>query len=203
MKKIYAGIISIMAVLTIVGVSAYALFSSQVTMSGIVLGTTTPGLLIGENKSNPPTINWQSSLDFSGINGGDVFAPLLPGKTDWGEIFLKNTSNGESDPLLMNLTARLTAAGGDWGTLKDAIQMKVCLYKDSSAAPHCDEDNATGWATLAYWNGNNVPLPGSPLSQNVETHYVMVFQIPSGYGNEIAGKKITGMSFAVTGTQTP
>ncbi len=100
----------------------------------------------------------------------------------------------------MNLSARLTSAGGEWGALKDAIQMRICVY-DTTPGHHCTEAQATGWGTLAYWNANNVALPGSPLIQGTEVHYTMEFNIPSSYGNEIAGKDIKDMSFEVTGTQ--
>lgn len=192
MKKIYAGLLSIAAVLVIVGVSAYALFTDKVTMSGMVLGTATPNLLMSLDNEN-----WVSTKSI-----GDAFAPLLPGETDWGEVYFTNTSNGTTDKVDMNLTARLTAAGGDWGILKDAIQMRVCVHDPAGSAGHwCNEAKATGWATLAYWNLNDVALPGNPLLQGGTEHYVMEFFIPSTYGNEIAGKDITGMTFEVTGTQ--
>lgn len=191
MKKIYAGLLSIAAVLVIVGVSAYALFTDKVTMSGMVLGTATPNLLMSLDNER-----WVST---SGV--GDAFAPLLTGQTDWGEVYFQNTSDGTTDKVDMNLTARLTAAGGDWGILKDAIQMRVCVYATGTPGHHCNEGKATGWATLAYWNLNDVALMGSPLLQGATEHYVMEFFIPASYGNEIAGKNITGMSFEVTGTQ--
>jgi hypothetical protein len=195
MKKIYAGFFGIIAVVVIVATSAYALFSDKVTMTGMVLGTATPNLEMSVNGTD----NWMSTFDV-----GNLFEPLVPGETDWGEIYFRNSSNGKADVVDMNLTARLTSAGGDWGTLKDAIQMRVCIYTTGTVGHHCDESAgmATGWGTLAYWNANTVTLPGT-LIQGTQQHYVMEYFIPSTYGNEIAGKKITGMAFEVVGTQAP
>jgi hypothetical protein len=80
--------------------------------------------------------------------------------------------------------------------------MRVCIYDDVTAY-HCDETQATGWATLAYWNVNDVSLPGSPLLQGDAKHFAILFRIPESFGNEVANKTITDMSFVVTGTQVP
>jgi hypothetical protein len=196
MIKIYSGILGIFAVVAIVAASAYALFSDTVTLSGIALGTVTPNLEVGLNVSD--TMVWQSSFSLTGYN---LFEPLLPGEVEWGEFWLRNTSNGTVDPMNMNLKATLTGTpSGNWNLLKDAILMRVCIY-DSTPGEHCDTDNTTEYHTLATWNSTDIALPGSALIQGTTTHYAINFLIPASYSNEIAGKQITGVNFAVTGTQ--
>ncbi len=193
MKKILTGFLGLFLVIGIVAGAGYALFSTQVTVTGMVLGTATPGLEISLKGTGG---TWGSgTVDFSGVK----FAPLLPGEYDWGEFYLRNTSNGTTDPLDLNLKGRLTAAGGDWGVLKDAIQMKICIY-DDTAENNCGTP-ATSWMTLAQWNAEAKNLPGNPLLQTEKTHYSIVFFIDSSYTSTIAGKTITGMSFEIVGTQ--
>ncbi len=195
MKKILSGFIGLFAVIGLVAGTGYALFTSTANINGMVLGTATPGLVVSLASES----GYDSTIDLSSVR----FAPLLPGESDWGEFWLKNTSIATTDPLSFNLQARITAAGGDWGVLSNAVQAKICLY-DPASAPHCDEANDTEWFTLAQWNTAPRTLPGNPLAQSeTGTHYVIVFQIPSGYDNGIAGKTITGMNVTITGTQVP
>lgn len=193
MKKIIGGILGIFLVIGIVAGTGYALFSSQVSMNGMVLGTATPNLQI-----KAANFDWSTTLPFNNVH---IFAPLLPGEMDWGEFYLRNLSNGTTDKLDFNLAARITAAAGDWNVLKDVIKMRVCIYNDVNGY-HCDEGKATDWMTLAQWNASPRALPGNPLLQGAqETHYTMVFFIDSSYANTVAGKTITDAVFEITGTQ--
>lgn len=193
MKKILSGFLGLFAVIGLVAGAGYALFTTSANLNGMVLGTATPGL---EVSLDPSADAYAASKDLSNIS----FAPLLPGQEDWGEFWLRNSSNGTSDPLSLNLQAKIKAADGDWGVLSNAIQARICLYDGSIT--HCDETNNTGWMTLATWNAAPRNLPGNPLEQNiVGTHYVIVFRIPSSYDNAIAHKTITGMNIEITGTQ--
>lgn len=123
MKKILFGFLGIFLVIGIVAGTGYALFSSKVAMTGVVLGTATPSLEIGTDKFTPG-ITWYTTLP---VDGNSLFKLFLPGKMDWGEFWLKNSSNANGVPLDFNLQGRITSAGGDWGILKDAIQMRICL----------------------------------------------------------------------------
>lgn len=193
MKKILSGFIGLFAVIGLVAGTGYALFTTTANINGMVLGTATPGLVVSLTNGD----DYSSAKDLSSVR----FAPLLPGESDWGEFWLMNTSNGTTDKLDLNLQARITAAGGDWGVLSNAVQAKICLY-EAAAVNKCGTD--TGFATLAQWNAAPRNLPGNPLAQSLTgTHYVIVFQIPSGYDNGIAGKTITGMNVTITGTQVP
>lgn len=192
MKKILSGILGLFLVVGLVAGAGYALFSSKVTMNGMVLGTATPSLLLSYDD--------KSYRDEFTLPTQSLFAPLLPGEMDWGEFYLQNASNGTTDKLDFNLKGRITAAGGDWNFLKDAVKLKVCLYK-ASTGYNCDDSNTTGWKTLSQWNAEEITLPGNPLTQNEISHFTMVFYIDPSYTNTIAGKTITGMNMEITGTQ--
>lgn len=195
MRKIFSGLLGIMLVTAVVGGTAYALFSDKVTIGGTVLGTATPGLFVSLDDEGDE--GWGDS-----VNVGDTFANLLPGEYDWGELWIWNNSDGTTDKLDMDLRAKLTAAGGDWEALKNAVQLRVCVYS-ADADYHCDTTQATPFYTLADWNAAARQLLPTPLIQGAKQHYTVVFYIPSSYGNEIANKQITGMAFEVTGTQVP
>lgn len=199
MKKIIGGILGIFLVIGIVAGTGYALFSDTVSISGMVLGTANPNLQIRTDEDGYTA--WATSLNFY---NNDVFAPLLPGEYDWGEFYLRNISDGTTDPLDMNISARITSAGGDWGVLSGAVQMAICIY-DEAAPNHCGAVN-TGWKTLAQWNASSYDLPGNPLPQgpettNIGTHYAIVFFVDSTYTNSIANKTITNMNILIEGEQ--
>lgn len=197
MKKILAGFLGLFLVVGIVAGAGYALFTSQVSVTGMVLGTATPSLKISFlDKSDPTWRNYKTDLSFA----GQTFAPLLPGEMDWGAFYLKNQSNGTTDQLDFSLKGKITAAAGDWGTLKDVVSMKVCVM-DPAMENYCDTTQQTPWYSLADWNVSEKNLPGGTLLQGTERPYVVVFYIDNSLGNSIAGKTITGMTMQVTGTQ--
>lgn len=195
MKKILSGFLGLFLTIGLVAGTGYALFSSQAQLNGMVLGTATPGLEISLDGDNFQS-NWY-------LPDYDVhFAPLLPGEMDWGEFWLQNTSKATTDPLNLNLAAKITSASGHWGELSNAIQARICFYDDTPGY-HCDTTKATNWYTLAQWNASEINLPENPLIQGASQHYTIVFRIDSTYGNEIAGKTISNMNIAITGTQVP
>lgn len=200
MKKILSGILGLFLVVGIVAVAGYALFSDTVTMRGMVLGTATPGLEIGTDKFTTG-MSWYTILP---VDGKPLFTKLLPGEADWGEFYLRNTSTADGDPLSFNLTGRIMSATGDWNSLKDAIQMRICVYTTGTVGQHCDIAHQTGWLTLSQWNTAARTLPGNPLTQATQAtpmHYAIELQIPSSYDNSISGMTITGMNFDIVGTQ--
>ena len=209
MKKILTGFLGLFLVIGIVAGAGYAVFSSKATMTGMVLGTATPGLKISfVDKTDPLWRDYQTTLDF--FAAGKSFQKLLPGETDWGAFYVRNDSIAGNptetydDPLDLSLTGRITSALGDWGKLDDVIQMRVCLY-DGTSEDRCDLANKTSWMTLASWNIAETTLPGGilhwgdPLGE--ERLYVVNFYIPSSYGNEIMNLTITDMVMSITGTQ--
>lgn len=198
MKKIIGGILGIFLVIGIVAGVGYAVFNDTVTMRGMVLGTATPGLEIGTDKLTG-SLTWYTILP---VDGRSFFTELLPGESDWGEFQLRNVSIADGDPLNFNLTGQIVSAAGSWGQLKDAIQMRICLYINTeTVGQHCDTGKQTGWLTLDQWNINPITLPGNPLTKDANIHYAVELKIPNSYANEIAGLSITDMNFEIKGTQ--
>jgi hypothetical protein len=205
MNKIITGILGILVVTGLVAGIGYALFTDTVSINGMVLGTTTPGLQICN-----PLGNCSKTLDLTNLPADKGFGPLSPGQMDWGDFYIENNSTGtygptSPDKLNFNLKAQLVGTPtsipwNSWNLLKDAIQMRICIYNDTPAY-HCDEAKATPWRTLSFWQANEVSLPGGTLEQGSSERYTILFRIPESYTNDIAAKKITGVNFVLTGTQ--
>jgi hypothetical protein len=194
MKKILTGFLGLFLVIGIVAGAGYAVFTDEVNITGMVLGTATPNLKISFDDVDA---NYSTTL---AINGAK-FAPLLPGELDWGEFWLRNESNGTTDKLDFALKAKISAYSGNWDILKDVIQARVCLYDEAGVGEdRCDEGNATSWMTLATWYSADRTLPGGNLLQGNDRHYTIQFQIPSSYDNAIMTKSVT-MNMIITGTQ--
>ncbi len=192
MKKILTGFLGLFLVIGIVAGAGYALFTDQVTITGMVLGTATANLEI-----SPDGDTYATTLPI----GGSLFAPLLPGELDWGEFWIRNESTGTTDKLDFSLKGKISAYSGDWDLLKDVIQARVCVYDDAGVGEDkCIEDGATSWMTLANWYAAERTLPGGNLLQDTFRHYTIQFQIPSNAGNTIMTKGIT-MNMEINGTQ--
>ncbi len=203
MNKIYSGIISLVAITAVVAGSAYALFASQVEINGITLGTETSGLLVslGNENSFGPARTMDPNFQL---------APLSPGETSTpGVFFLRNDGD-----VNLNLTTRITAAGGHWSELSPVLEGVTCTgVAVQGTAPNytgcntADTANSTGWANLAYWNANEVPLPGGPLLPQVgstntnDRMYVSFYRLPASADNSVANKEITNLTIQITGTQ--
>jgi hypothetical protein len=189
MNKITTGLIGLVVTIGIVAGTAYAMFTSQVTISGFELKTGTAALEIKPDLNGAafgPSINLPAQ----------TFKVLLPGKSEWGRFWLKNNSTvGEPRPEILNLllTGRLTGAGGDWGVLKDLITAEVFEALNPSST--------TGAQTLNTWNSGVVSLPGGSLAPAEEREYIVRFALPSSADNTVAGKTITNITIEFTGTQ--
>lgn len=195
MKKILSGFLGIFLVIGIVAGTGYALFSSNVTMTGVVLGTANPSLQIGTDAFTPGT--YYTTLPVGGIS----FRQLLPGEMNWEDFWLWNSSAATGEPLHFNLQGRITQAGGHWGELQDAILMRICVFNDT-LVNHCDTNQSTPWMTLSQWNTTARNLPG-PLPQGQIVRYSINLWIEPSFGNAIANKTISGLNFEITGTQVP
>ncbi len=200
MKKILVGFFGIFLVLGIVAGTGYALFSSTVSLEGVVLGTATPSLQVSLVTDEDIPYAWRTKY----TSLGNIFAPLLPGEYDWGEFMVRNMSDGTTDKLAFDLTGKIASVNmdADWNALKNAVRMNVCLY-DATDSLHCDNANKTGFKTLATWMTSQ-DLPGGELLQDEDEAmrwYTIVLYIPHTYTNTIADKTITGLNFEITGTQ--
>lgn len=182
MNKILAGIIGIVTVLSVVSVSAYALFSAQATVSGITLNTGTASLLVGAGTGTPTS----SSVV---LNVSDT---LIPGESPIAQPF---TLRNSSDDVDFTLTAKLTSAGGDWGTLSNLIEAGVYVQgNDPSTAV---------WNTLANWNASDVALPGGTLANEQQRTFFVMYRLSNSATESVAGQSLTNITFVFTGTQTP
>jgi len=205
MKKILTGFLGLFLVIGIVAGAGYAVFTDQVRMTGMVLGTATPGLEItfyNKTTDGPVVELWAPTLDFT----GQSFQKLLPGEKDWGGFWLRNVSTDGAtntddvwDPLDFTLKGSILSAYGSWDLLKDVIQMRICVLNTTNDS--CDTSQATTWMTMNSWFIAERNLPGGVLESGDDRGYMIEFYIPDSYGNEIAGKTITGMTMQVTGTQ--
>lgn len=175
MTKIMSGVLGLAAVITLVSGSAYALFTSQATVSGINLQTGSADLQVAFDGT---------SFESSKNAGATAF--LSPGETKQIPFQLKNTGDLE-----LNVVSRLTSAGGDWNALKDVVQVRVTT----------DDDSNDPWLTLSQWNEANRQLPGSTLLDDEVEEYTVHYRMPVGVGNEAMNKALTNITFVFTGTQ--
>lgn len=182
MKKILTGILGIILVVSVVSASAYALFSSTITVSGITMSTGNAKLLAGQNDDVQYGGSFQAPFTLPG---------LYPGLEISEEFQLKNASASDID---LKISARLTNASGDWSTLKDVMYMKIT---------HNGSNASTGWKTLAEWNqAGGVNFPGGNLSKAEGIRdYTMSIRVSADATNAIANKAISNVTFVTTGTQ--
>lgn len=176
MTKIMSGVLGLAAVITLVSGSAYALFTSQATVNGINLQTGSADLLVAIDGT------FSSSENANGAT-----AQLYPGQEASIPFRLQNAGT-----LPLDVVVRLTSATGDWGALKDTVQVKV----------EDDEGNETSWLTLAQWNEANRQLPGDDLApEDDNKEYIVHYRMLSSVGNEAMNKALTNITFVFTGTQ--
>lgn len=192
MRKILSGMLGIVMTAAVVGGVAYAAFTTQATVEGISIASGDASLQVYDGFNYTP--NWDTGLDLTGV---------FPGYTENTILQVKNM---ETSVVSLNVTAKLTSALSGWGgDLTYATLVDVQL--DSDPGEH------TGFKSLAAWNAGEVTLPGGALAPSEVRDYRVVVQIGPTYldgplignavGNEILGESITGITFTLTGTQTP
>lgn len=192
MRKILSGFLGIVAVLSVVSASAYAVFTANATVSGIQLQTSTSVLSVSIGDDG----NFQSTRSL----GNTGFNTLIPGKDDWGQFALKNeSSTSSSDPLNFGVTAQLTHADGDWDALKD--QIEAVVYLDDGTSTAATSGKSTGWVPLSTWNAGPVALPGGPIAPGATVKYIVRYRLNASADNSVAGKSLTNVTFVFTGTQ--
>ena len=201
MKKILYGFIGLFLVIGIVAGTAYAIFTTSANVTGVVLGTATPGLHLCDSQLGNPS-GCAASYTFPTNN---PFGPLVPGGEDYAEFFLKNISSegliAGGNVLNLDLSAKITYAEGNWDELKDAILMRICVHTTLPNVSHCDVTQATEWKSLAQWNSTGFALLGGPLGQGVTKGYTVMYRLPSYFDNAVAGYQIENMTIVFTGTQ--
>jgi len=188
MNKIITGLLGLVMVAAVVGGTAYALFSSTATVSGINISAGSAGIEVGSNNGNTTT-NFNAGLNLSN---------LYPGYQNTTTFVVKNTSTAN---IALAVKAQLTAAG-NWDQLADAVEVAV----DADAG-------STGWQTLRTWNAAPINFPGLTVAQNGFKTYTVYVRVPLNYsagtplagnpvGNEISGQSLNNVTFTLTGTQS-
>lgn len=187
MTKIIAGLTGLVATVTLVGASAFALFSDNVTVTNASINVGNANVEIAVDSNGP----WLNSLNFESLGPSNPFplTGLYPGFSKEGIFYLRNVSTAQIE---LDLSARLTAApSGSWEDLKDKISVE--FYRSG--------DDSSGVKTLAEWNAVeptswNIRLPDSDDAYEIKAKVT----VDPTAGNEIAGKTLN-TSWEITATQ--
>jgi hypothetical protein len=172
----------VLAALLLTTGSAYALFSSSISLGGV--NVTVGSSVLQAQLPDGTWINdhWTDGMEITG---------LYPGLSASANFNLKNSSTA---PINLKVSARLLSADGDWDALKDVIEVRV--------HPLGNTGSSTGYKTLAEWNAENgINLPGGDLAQGATKSYTADVQIDKKYGNELAGKMLTNLQLEINGVQ--
>ena len=181
MKKILLSILAIALTVGTVSASAYALFTTTETVSGITITSGNADLVIYDGGTTTEISGFVGSL-----NG--KLANLYPKFKDYTNVDFKNTSTSN---IGLNLKMQLTNAGGNWNELKDKVYIAI--------SPKGVEP--TNWYTLAQWNANPISFGGILAHDDTADSYRFSIAVADNAGNEIAGKSISNVTFVITGTQ--
>lgn len=191
MKKIITGFLGLILVVGLVGGAAFALLSSQATVSGVSFVVGNANLQVSANGSD-----YSSDVNFSGA----FFTGLYPTSDVVGEQFLLKNSSDVN--IALSLNAKLNDGAsespvGSWDVLKDAVQVGFDYYDGSNWV------EAPGYATLNQWNATGYALAGGNIAQGDQRWYRMHVKISPDTDSAIAGKSLTSTVFTFTGTQAP
>jgi hypothetical protein len=175
MNKIFSGILGLVAVMTLVTGTAYALFSSKATVQGLSVSTSNAVLRFADGTNGGAEL-WNANKALTGVK---------PGFQNSFDFTLLNTGD-----VNLGIFGKLTHAEGDWEALKDSVSVAVNIG-----------DATTGWHTLNEWNtvGYEFPLPA--ISGPGNQTYSLWVMMPSTVGVEAMGKTLSNITFEVTGTQ--
>lgn len=173
MTKILASALVVVALGAVVVNGTLALFTDTATVNGITLAAGNADLQISGDGVNFVD-NWNLNQSLTG---------LYPGFSAEFEFWLKNNS---SAAIVLDVTGKLTTAGGDWNAFKDVVTLTIV------GVP-----GATG--TLADWNA--APVLFATLAQGEQEEFTLEVSVDEDAGNELAGKSITNVTFQLVGTQ--
>ncbi len=184
MNKIVTGILGLLLVVGVTSGTAYALFSSTATASGVTFATGNADLKIWDG--NAWAKDWSPSFTFNN---------LYPGYNNYQPLHLKNES---TSPIGLTIKGILMPGAtenpaGAWNTLKDVVKVNIWLSGVGE----------TGYKTLNEWNTTGFDLPGGAIPQNQQKDYRFYVLIDSSADNTIAGQSLSNIVFQFTGTQAP
>jgi hypothetical protein len=183
MKKIIFSFLTILLVIGTVSASAYALFSSTATVSGLTFSTGNANLQISRDN-----IVWGDSVDLPA-----AYTDMAPGFFNSEEFYLKNISLSN---IGLKITTKLfdnssVANSSAWNVIGDKIivefQKQDGLIWISLAS-----------GSLAQWQSTGFDLDS--LTLNTSQKYRMLVTIEN-VGDEDANQTLSDLSFQFLGTQ--
>lgn len=183
MKKIYFSLIAIFLVVVFVSVTAYSLFFSTASISGVTFSTGSASLLVGDGTSFQT--NWSP--------GTFLFENMVPGGSAIVKDFsLKNTSASD---IAMNLSAKLNSSYtespvGAWDALKTMILVRITSGVGSTNSWHTlDDFKTTG---ISFDTG---------LAKNTSRDYHFEVKLSDSADNTASGKGLSSVTIDFTGEQ--
>lgn len=177
MNRVVSGLLLVGMLVVAVGGATLALFQDTSTVNGITISAGDADLQIFNGSAY--VNNWNVSQALTGLH---------PGYSETIDAKFKNASVSD---IPLTLAVKLTSAGGDWNVLKDAIHIKIA----NAANDTTFLDKSLADLNSGFWGF------GPNLAHNAERTYKVTVYVPNTYGNEIAGKSITNVTFQITGTQ--
>jgi len=135
MKKILIGFLGLMMLVGVVGGTAYALFSSTVTVNNVAISAGNATL-----EFSPDNTNWYSDYTFSQWMAQNVY----PGWSDCVNFWVRNVSSSD---IKLDVSAQLMSATGNWDAFKDLLVVDI------------QQDGNPGISrTPANWNAAKISL---------------------------------------------
>lgn len=183
MKKIILSFLLIFLVLGAVSVSAYALFSSTATVSGLTFSTGSANLQISADGSV-----WDSSFEPS-----QTYTNMAPGFLSSQEFYMKNTSLSNINlkihtKLIDNSPAANSSA---WSVIGNKI---IVTFQKQNGVIWIDL--ASG--SLSHWQSTGFDF--DTLAFNDSQKYKMVVSL-EGIVDSDSGQTLSGLSFVFVGVQ--
>jgi len=203
MKKILLGFLGIALIATVVGSSAYALFSSQATITGVTLTSGNAELMLGNGNSDHATTISGSALNpfLSNVYPGFTFNNLL------APTHMYNNSSASIKLAVKGQITSWSSTQGDWSALAANVSARVCKVVENANPALNAVSDCGNWYTLQQWHDYAIDLPGAPIDPSNGTPwsgkaaYALYFSVSPDAGNEIANSDLSNMTITFTGTQ--
>lgn len=185
--RLLVKIASIAGAVALLTGATFAYFTSNsVTIKEVTLASATPSLQIYDSGG------WGSVYDDLDIGESNMYPGGGPG--DEHKFWLRNISGGDV-PFGKVFPAIVSGASGDWGALKDVVQMR---FGETGTGW------TTNWQTLDWWyNTPNDNMLDSNLNDGAvnQRQFSVQFKMLSSASDTVKGKSLTfTLSFVA---QTP
>ena len=154
-KNILVKLASIAAAVSLLVGGAYAAFTSNsVTITGVVLSSATPELQVYDGN------DWYDTVD--GEDLGITESNMYPGFLGVEHTFLLRNNSDSSVPFGQIVANLPSAESGNWGALKDVVQMRFGETGINWSTP---------WYTLSAWNSGSANILLSQLPGDTEREF--------------------------------